>query len=317
MGLGTNARRAAGMAAMVTLAVVPTAHAAAPTHTYIVQLKAAPIASYTGGTRGLRATSPQATGARKLNVRSASALAYRSYIAGRQDAALSHVRGAAPTVDYNYRIAFAGFAAELTHGQAATLRNAPEVARVFKDAKAKLTAGDPGTAADVFNALDGPSGFGDTAAYLGLPTGLWNDLGGPAAAGEGVVVGVLDSGINPDHPSFAASGSGFIGPNFGAPPAAWQGSCVPGVDSSGFPCTNKLVGAKFFLDGFGEPNTASDSFLSPRDDDGHGSHTASTAAGNYGVDPSISGRDLGVNLISGLAPRARVAAYKVCWVGGP
>src|SRR3954454_12752372 len=269
MGLGTKARRAAGMAALVTLAVVPTAHAA-PTHTYIVQLKAAPLASYTGGARGLRATSPQVTGQRKLNTRTVAAQAYRSYLASRQDAALARVRGAAPKVDYSYRVAFAGFAAELTHAQAAALRQAPEVARVFNDAKAKLTAGDPGTAADQFAALDGPSGFGDTAAYLGLPTGLWNDLGGPAAAGEGVVVGVLDSGINPDHPSFAASGSGFIGPNFGAPPAAWQGSCVPGVDSSGFPCTNKLVGAKFFLDGFGEPNTASDSFLSPRDDDGHG-----------------------------------------------
>jgi hypothetical protein len=67
MGLGNYARRVAGMAAIVTLAVVPSAHAAAPAHTYIVQLKAAPIASYTGGARGLRATSPQATGARKLN----------------------------------------------------------------------------------------------------------------------------------------------------------------------------------------------------------------------------------------------------------
>src|SRR4051794_2708406 len=176
MGLGTNARRVAGMAAIVTLAVVPAAHAAAPTQTYIVQLKAAPLASYTGGTRGLRATSPRVTGQRKLNVRSASALAYRSYLASRQDAALARVRVAAPKLDYSYRVAFAGFAAELTHAQAAALRQAPEVARIFNDAKAKLTAGDPGTAADQFAALDGPSGFGDTAAYLGLPTGLWTDL---------------------------------------------------------------------------------------------------------------------------------------------
>src|SRR3954463_495392 len=286
MGLGNYARRAAWMAALVTLAVVPAAHAAAPTHTYIVQLKAAPLASYTGGARGLRATSPRATGQRKLNTRTVAALAYRSYLASRQDAALARVRGAAPQVDYSYRVAFAGFAAELTHAQAAALRQAPEVAHVYNDAKAKLTAGDPGTAADQFAALDGPSGFGDTAAYLGLPTGLWNDLGGAAGAGDGVIVGVLDSGINPTHPSFAVN-NGFIGPAFGPPPAGWQGTCEAALDSSGFACTNKLIGARFFLDGFGEANTAPDSFLSARDDDGHGSHTASTAAGNYGVNPTI------------------------------
>ena len=309
MGLGTNARRVAGMAALVTLAVVPTAHAAAPTHTYIVQLKAAPIASYTGGTRGLRATSPLATGQRKLNTRSASALAYRSYLAGRQDAALSRVRGAAPKVDYNYRVAFSGFAAELTHAQAATLRNAPEVARVFKDEKFKETAVDPNNSTQVDNELQGPSGFGDTAAYLGLTKGLWATLGGPDDAGSGVVVGVIDSGINPDHPSF--SGTGFTGA-----PQGWQGACAVGADTK-FKCNNKLIGARFYVNGFGPANTAPDSFISPRDDDGHGSHTASTAAGNFDVKPTIQGRNLGVTAISGLAPHAWVSAYKVCWVGGP
>src|SRR3954452_2174107 len=225
MGLGNYARRAAWMVALVTLAVVPMAHAATPTHTYIVQLKAAPIASYAGGARGLRATSPLVTGQRKLDVRSASALAYRSYLAGRQDAALSHLRGAAPKVDYSYRVAFAGFSAELTHAQAATLRNAPEVARVFKDAKFKESAVDPNNPVSVDTELQGPTGFGDTAAYLGLTKGLWATLGGPDDAGKGVVVGVIDSGINPTHPSFAGAG-------FTAPPAApvWNGACAVGTD---------------------------------------------------------------------------------------
>src|SRR5436190_3274939 len=309
MGLGNYARRAAWMAALVTLAVVPMAHAATPTHTYIVQLKAAPIASYTGGARGLRATSPLVTGQRKLDVRSASALAYRSYLAGRQDAALSRLRGAAPTLDYTYRVAFAGFAAELTHAQAAALRNAPEVARVFKDVKFKESAVDPNNATAVDTELQGPSGFGDTAAYLGLTKGLWANIGGPDDAGSGVVVGVIDSGINPSHPSF--SGAGFTGP-----PAGWQGTCAVGTDTK-FKCNNKLIGARFYVDGFGVPNTAADSFISPRDDDGHGSHTASTAAGNFDVKPTIQKRNLGVTAISGLAPHAWVSAYKVCWVGGP
>jgi subtilisin family serine protease len=56
----------------------------------------------------------------------------------------------------------------------------------------------------------------------------------------------------------------------------------------------------FFLD--------ADEFDSARDDDGHGTHTASTAAGNAGVEASILGEPRGT--VSGIAPRARVIAYK-------
>src|SRR3954470_15514144 len=280
-----------------------TAYAATATKAYVVQLKAPPLASYTGGRSGLAATSPKATGATKLNVRSVSAQAYTSYLAGRQDAALARIRGAKPTVDYSYRVAFAGFAAQLTQAQVAALRTAPQVARVVPDTKRKVTT----TPASANTLLDGATAFPDTAAYLGLvPTGLWAN---PVQnAGAGVVVGVIDTGITPQHPSFSASG-------FGAPPASWTGSCDTGADST-FACNNKLIGARFFVTGFGLGHIAPGSFVSPRDDDGHGSYTASTAAGDFGVNPNIQGRALGVNRISGIAPGARVAAYKVCWVGG-
>ncbi len=49
-------------------------------------------------------------------------------------------------------------------------------------------------------------------------------------------------------------------------------------------------------------------FDSARDHDGHGSHTASTAAGNRGVPAEVLGRDLGT--VSGIAPRAHIIAYK-------
>ncbi|HWT25961.1 MAG TPA: S8 family serine peptidase, partial [Solirubrobacteraceae bacterium] len=163
----------------------------------------------------------------------------------------------------------------------------------------------PGTAEDA--ALGGLTGGG--ASYLRLPTGLWQRLGGVEHAGEGVIVGVIDTGIAPEHPSFAD------GPPAYAPPEVWNGACQGG---DGFPvstCNNKLVGARYFVDGFGRDALEDGSSVSPRDEDGHGTHTASTAAGNYGVDPVIDGNGLGVDLISGIAPRAHVAAYKACWTG--
>ena len=51
-----------------------------------------------------------------------------------------------------------------------------------------------------------------------------------------------------------------------------------------------------------------DEYDSARDDDGHGTHTASTAAGNANVAASIYGIPRGT--VSGIAPRARVIAYK-------
>ena len=53
---------------------------------------------------------------------------------------------------------------------------------------------------------------------------------------------------------------------------------------------------------------APDEFDSARDDNGHGTHTASTAAGNAGVAATLYGMPAGT--ISGIAPRAHIIAYK-------
>ena len=118
------------------------------------------------------------------------------------------------------------------------------------------------------------------------------------------------------HPSFADTRPTATRAPPTTPSRRWNGTCQAGPGFTAADCNNKLIGARFFVDGFGAANSAPASFLSPRDDNGHGSHTASTAAGNFGVDPTIDGNDLGVDRISGIAPRARVAAYKVCWTGG-
>ncbi len=295
--------RGALLAVLAVALLGAPAASAAEQHGYIVELKAAPVSSYFGGTKGIPATSPRVTGRRVA--RSAPAVKeYRAYLADRQAAILAKV--GSPKATYSYRTAFAGFAADLTAAQAKTLERSPGVARVWRDALAQ-----PQTTPTPDDLLGGHNG--DGAAYLGLTTGLWPRLGGPNHAGEGVIVGVIDTGITPEHPSFADRPSaGYRGSAY-SPPEVWDGACQAGEDFPSSSCNNKLIGARYYVAGYGADRVDPSGFLSPRDDDGHGSHTASTAAGNYGVDPSIQGNDLGVDLISGIAPRAYVAMYKVCW----
>jgi len=146
----------------------------------------------------------------------------------------------------------------------------------------------------------------NSPTFLGLtaPGGAW--LKG--YNGEGVVVGIIDTGIWPEHPSFADDGSYAPLPDYAGLPCefgntAWNSNDAP------FMCNNKLLGAVQMLNTYRTYSGADpDEFWSARDDDGHGSHTASTAAGNAGVEASISGVPFGT--VSGIAPRARIIAYK-------
>ncbi|KAM3410040.1 hypothetical protein ACQJBY_002349 [Aegilops geniculata] len=129
-----------------------------------------------------------------------------------------------------------------------------------------------------------------TPKFLGLEkdAGLWRDTN----YGQGVIIGVLDTGIYAEHPSFDDSG---IPP----PPSKWKGSCHGAAR-----CNNKLVGAKF------HNFNANDS----GDDTGHGTHTSSTAAGNFVSDASAHG--LGRGTAAGIAPHAHLAMYRVCTILG-
>ncbi|CAN6580774.1 unnamed protein product [Malus baccata var. baccata] len=126
--------------------------------------------------------------------------------------------------------------------------------------------------------------------FLGLNQGLGVWKG--ANYGKGVIIGVLDTGITPDHPSFSDEG-------MPPPPAKWKGKC----DFDGTVCNNKLIGARNFQGGksTGAP---------PVDDEGHGTHTSSTAGGNFVKGVSVFGQAYGT--ASGMAPYAHVAMYKVC-----
>lgn len=99
-------------------------------------------------------------------------------------------------------------------------------------------------------------------------------------------------------------------------PSKWRGICDNGIDHT-FHCNRKLIGARYFNKGYASvAGPLNSSFDSPRDNEGHGTHTLSTAGGNMVARVSVFGQGQGT--AKGGSPMARVAAYKVCWppVGG-
>ncbi|MFY7867591.1 S8 family serine peptidase [Roseateles sp.] len=272
---------------------------------YIVQLVAPPVASYTGGVAGLQATKPAA--GQRLDVNASDVQAYISYLETQQANVLASVNPA--NISHKYQLAFNGFAAMLTDDEARALKKNSGVANV---------------SADEIHQLD--TSF--TPTFLGIDkpgVGLWAKSGGQSKAGEGIIIGMLDSGIWPESPSFAdrvdAEGrpthdkSGTL--VYDAPPEGWKGECVVGEGLNADACNNKLIGIRHFLQTPDQTLIAGE-FRSGRDATeigrgGHGSHTASTAGGNGGVPVVQQGISLGN--VSGMAPRARMASYKVCWGG--
>jgi Subtilase family len=148
----------------------------------------------------------------------------------------------------------------------------------------------------------------DTPRFLGLSgrRGAWDRVGGVDKAGDGVIIGVIDSGFVPERPSFAPIKTTIDSDSIVA--AKWNGTCDTGVEAP-VACNNKVLGARYFKAGIG--TIAPDEFESPRDLNGHGTHTASTAGGNFGVTMTVQGHDYGKG--SGIAPHARLAIYKALW----
>ncbi|OMO65989.1 hypothetical protein COLO4_30852 [Corchorus olitorius] len=146
--------------------------------------------------------------------------------------------------------------------------------------------------------------------FLGLKTTDSAGLLKESDFGSDLVIGVIDTGIWPERQSFNDRDLGPI-------PSKWKGQCVTTKDFSSSSCNKKLIGARFFCSGYeatnGKMNETSE-FRSPRDSDGHGTHTASIAAGRYVFPASTLGYAKGV--AAGMAPKARLAAYKVCWNAG-
>jgi subtilisin family serine protease len=261
---------------------------------YIVRMADQPVVAYEGNKAGLRATKP-ARG-KKMDRNSPEVKAYSDYLDSRHDAALNEVKA---SKIHSYKNTFNGFAAELTAEQAEQMKNVADVISVDKDEIRKLDTSS-------------------TPTFLGInaPGGLWQKAGGAKEAGENIIIGMVDSGIWPESPSFANREGEFSKPperEDGSRP--WTGTCTPGEQFTVADCNGKIIGARFFNAGFGGnagiKATFPYEFNSPRDYEGHGTHTASTAGGNNGV--TTTGPAAVFGKISGMAPGARIAVYKVCW----
>ncbi|HHY53961.1 MAG TPA: trypsin-like serine protease [Chloroflexi bacterium] len=256
---------------------------------YIVQLRGQPLASYRGGIADLAPTSPAVTGA-ALDAAGRAAQAYLGYLTAQQQAILTEIQAAVGrpvTVKFTYRVAFNGFALELTPREAAAVARLDGVQLVQRDF------------------VDQPqTDYGP--AWIGAPA-VWNGL--PGTKGEGIVAGIIDTGINFRSPSFArAGGDGYVHTN---PRGKFYGVCDPAnaVYDPTFVCTEKLIGAWDFADGAEPPD-------GPADNDGHGSHTASTVAGNVVSASLVAPTTVYAANISGVAPHANIIAYDACGLEG-
>ena len=270
---------------------------ASSVHTaYLIQLREPPVATYRGGIADLVATSRVSTGAQKLNVYSAASQRYRTYLAERQQHvhALIEAQVSHPvTVMYQYDIVFNGLAVLLTKEEAAQVADIEGVINVQKDHLRRPLA----TTSDAIPDDSIP-------AFLQAPAIWHGSATSPQAGtkGDGVIIGVIDSGIWPEHPSFADDGSY-------PPPAQWQGECTPPADDSPpYTCNHKLIGMQYFLTAYATIGGYDGLYYSGRDDSGHGTHTASTAAGNENATATLYGLPRGT--VSGIAPRAYLATYK-------
>ncbi len=286
---------------------------------FIVQLRTPSAAEYYSVLRKSTVTSPvQKLPRVRFDKASPAVASYAERLRAEQEELLTLAAPGAEKI-YSYRYGFNGFAAEMTATQAHKLENMPEVLHVWEDEIRPLAT----------NFSPSFLGLFDSDGGLRGPEGL---------DGDGIVIGFIDSGIYPEHPALkdtqradrprACRGTWaevtFLGRwlcrRFDKredklvfePPENWNGICETGENFDETHCNNKLIGARYFIAGAENSGPIETGEIrSARDVDGHGTHTATTAAGNR-VQSSIFGTVIGN--VEGIAPRARVAVYKACWL---
>ncbi|SDR12427.1 S8 family serine peptidase [Thermostaphylospora chromogena] len=264
----------------------------------VVKLDYDALASYKGDLPGLPATSPSQTG-EELDPDGPAARKYLEHIEKIENTFLSELGKRVPEAraGQKLRTVYGGVALRLPANRAADLLKLPGVAAVQEDrAHRPLTDASP--------------------EFIGAPA-IYSKLGGSASSGKGVIVGILDTGAWPEHPSFADPGGLPEPPPTldGAPRECDFGDNPLTPENDPFTCNNKLIGGRTFLDTYNAIHPGSETYPdTARDSDGHGTHTASTAAGAAVEDADTLGISRGP--IHGVAPAAAVSVYKVCGAVG-
>ncbi len=258
------------------------------TDRFIVLLEEPSLASLEGEVSGFGTI--ERTDEGKLELESPAAKSYLRFLKVEQDNFINQAEstlGRKIEIGFRYDVILNGFSAKMSAEEAAQLLTLPGVRGVYPDEVWQVNT-------DV------------SPEFLGADT-LWDESGSTpgnlATKGEGLIAGILDTGINMDHPSFAdVGGDGYDHTNpYGT--GNYVGLCD--TDPTNFVCNDKLIGVRAY--------TQADEDLYGEDNHAHGSHTASTTAGNFLIDVDYYGNTL---TISGMAPHANIIAYDVCHEGG-
>ncbi|XP_059292260.1 subtilisin-like protease SBT3 [Lycium ferocissimum] len=203
------------------------------------------------------------------------------------DSTISRNSLASSKLVYAYTDAIHGFSASLSPSEHEAIKNSPGYVSSVKDMTVKLHTSH-------------------TSYFLGLNSmsGAWPK----SDYGKGVIIGVVDSGVWPESKSYSDDGMSQV-------PSRWKGACVSGTQFNSSLCNKKLIGARYYNKGLlAKVKNLTITMNSPRDTDGHGTHTSSTAAGNLVEGASYF--DYAPGTIRGVAPKAHVAVYKAFWGGG-
>jgi subtilisin family serine protease len=308
----------------IAIRLAGTDDAASESKVYIVQLKTPSAAEYHAATTARLAgtfSKPdvgQLQTAATFNKNSAAIQSHVQVLEKEQAGVIAKAGNNIQQI-YSYRYTLNGFAARMSPAQADKIENMEEVLHVWEDEVRPLASNY-------------------SASFLGLFEAEKGLRGAPGLDGDGVVIGVIDSGIAPEHPALqdkreanrprACTSTWGENSLLGKwlcrrykkmedvqifdSPENWSGICETGPQFTAENCNNKMIGARFFVDGATATGPIDGGEIySPRDVDGHGTHTATTAAGNR-VKASIFGTFLGN--VEGIAPKARIAAYKACWL---
>lgn len=178
----------------------PASQKSSESHVYLIRFAEPGLLYFEGDSAGLRATSPQATGSRKLDVTSSASVAYSAHLNDALAQHLDSIQGAlgrAVTPKFHYTVTHHGIALELTAQEAAALATVPQVAHIAQE--------------EIWEVDTHRSAY-----FVGADT-IWdgsNVPGGTGTRGQGITIGVFDTGANQDHPSFAPMGAecGFSTP---------------------------------------------------------------------------------------------------------